>query len=164
MGPFGAAAETVPIQMTRGQARFLLATNLLVVATGIVWAWMLYLLEPADEFAVVNHPWQPTVQAAHVLAAPLLLWAVAAVWRPHAWKRLRSGFRPRRRSGLVLMASFWPMAASGWLYEVSVAPALRDGWRAVHLAASAVWTLAFVVHLLAPRGDTDRPTVRAARP
>jgi hypothetical protein len=28
------------------------------------------LAEPADEWAVVNHPWQPHLQHLHVLAAP----------------------------------------------------------------------------------------------
>lgn len=37
------------------------AANAMVVGSGLVCAWMRYLLPSPDEWAVVNHPWQPLV-------------------------------------------------------------------------------------------------------
>ena len=44
------------------------AATLLVGGTGLVYAWMRYLVHPADPFAVVNHPLQPLAQHLHILA------------------------------------------------------------------------------------------------
>ena len=136
--------------MSRAEAWFLQIANLAVAGTGLLYAWMLWLAEPADPYAVVNHPWQPQTQAAHVLAAPLLVLAVGMMWRRHAWARIRSGHAPRRSTGLLLAASFWPMAASGWLHQVAVEEAWRNAWSWIHLVTSALWTAAFLTHLLRP--------------
>ena len=44
--------------MTRGQSWTLHLSMLLVGGTGLIYAWMLYLLEPVDEFSILNHPQQ----------------------------------------------------------------------------------------------------------
>ena len=64
--------------MSRGQSVFLHLANLAVSGTGLVYAWMRYLAEPVDEWAIVNHPWQPHTQHLHILTAPLLVFAVQA--------------------------------------------------------------------------------------
>ena len=46
---------------------------LLVSVTGGAYFWMKYMLVNTDPFAVVNHPWQPAMLAAHVVASPPLL-------------------------------------------------------------------------------------------
>jgi hypothetical protein len=142
--------------MTRGEARLVHLAQLLVGGTGLAWAWMLYFLEPEDEFAVLNHPWQDDMQALHVLTAPLLIFAVAAIWRRHAWQRIRSGFTSRRHTGLVLAISFFPMVASAYLLQVSVDPAWREAWLVVHLASSGIWLLSFALHLLARSSRSAR--------
>ncbi len=132
--------------MTRGESRFLRAMHGAVAITGLLWAWMLWGLSPADPYAVVNHPWQPSVHAAHVLAAPALVLAIGLIWRNHAWARIRSHFRPRRRSGVTLAILFLPMAASGYLLQTAVSERLRTLWLALHLASSALWLAAWIVH------------------
>ncbi|HXO18770.1 MAG TPA: hypothetical protein VOA87_02470, partial [Thermoanaerobaculia bacterium] len=77
--------------MTRLEAWTVHAATILVGSTGLVYAWMRYLLAPADPFAVVNHPLQPLVQHLHVLAAPLLVFAVGLIWRRHVWAGWRLG-------------------------------------------------------------------------
>lgn len=138
--------------MTRLEAWSLHLSNALVGGTGLVYAWMRYLAEPADEFAVVNHPWQPQVQHLHVLVAPALVFAVGVVWRAHVWVRVRSGFRARRPTGLALALSFAPMTASGYLLQTAGAEPWRTIWIWVHVATSLLWCLAYGVHLLSPRG------------
>lgn len=127
-------------------------STLLVGGTGLVYAWMVYLAEPADPYSVVRHPWQPTFQHLHVLAAPLLVFAAGLIWRRHVWNGWRSGIRSRRRSGLSLALSLAPMAASGYLLQVTVEESWRNVWSWIHLATSILWILTYLVHqLLAPK-------------
>ncbi len=137
--------------MSRGQAVFLHLANLAVAGTGLVYAWMRYLLQPADEWAVVNHPWQPLVQHLHVLSAPLLVFAIGLIWSVHALAKLRNG-RRGRASGLGLMALFLPMAASGYLLQVAVDPGWRQTWIWIHVASSLLWVAAFAFHKLRALG------------
>lgn len=131
--------------MSRAQVLLLHLNNLAVCGTGLVYAWMRYLVEPADEWAVVNHPWQPHLQHLHVLLAPLLVFAVGLIWSAHVLGKLKNG-RTNRTAGIGLMALFLPMAASGYLIQVAVDPGLRRTWVWVHIASSLLWIAAFVVH------------------
>ena len=106
--------------MSRVEAWFLHFATGLVGVTGLVYAWMLYLLVPADSFAVAHHPLQPLTQHLHVLTAPLLVFAVGLVWRRHVWGPYRLGLRDRRRTGITVAATFLPMAASGYLLQTAV--------------------------------------------
>lgn len=144
--------------MTRLEAWLLHVANLLVGGTGLVYAWLRYVAEPPDPFAVA-HPWIAPVQHAHVWAAPLLVFAVGAVWRSHAVTGVRLGALPRRSSGLALIAAFAPMAASGYLLQTAVDPVWRRIWLALHLAASGLWLVATLAHQLARRGGGPRSPV-----
>ena len=119
--------------------------------TGVVYGYMRYFAEPADPYAVVNHPWQPVLRDTHIVTAPLLVFAVAWVWQDHVWKRVRSGFRARRSTGLALFALFVPMVLSGYLLQVAVEPAWKNVWIVLHVATSCVWTVGFLVHLVSRR-------------
>lgn len=134
--------------MSRGQARWIHLAQVLVGGSGLIYAWMLYILEADDEFSVWNHPLQGAAQAAHILTAPILVFAVAAIWPSHVWQRIRSGYRTRRSTGLALATSFLPMVFSAYALQVSVHENWRQLWLVVHLATSAIWLLAFVAHLL----------------
>lgn len=137
--------------MTRGQLIVLHVANLAVAGTGLVYAWMRYLVEPADEWAVVNHPWQPFLQHLHVLAAPLLVFAVGLIWSGHVAAKLRNG-RRNRVPGVGLTALFLPMAASGYLLQVAVDPGWRARWIWIHVAASLLWIGAFIAHQIRALG------------
>lgn len=131
--------------MTRFEAWLLHLSNLLVGATGLLYAWLRYVAEPPDPFAVA-HPWLAPVQHAHVWTAPLLVFAVGAIWRSHALAGVRLGAPARRASGLALVAGFAPMAASGYLLQTAVDAGWRKAWLIVHLATSAAWLVATVAH------------------
>jgi hypothetical protein len=134
--------------VTRFEAWFLHAANLLVGGTGLVYAWMLYACEPADELALVNHPLQPSIQHAHVLAAPLLVFGLGWVWRQHIAPRVRNGHAQRRATGLMLAFGAAPMIASGYLLQTAQSEIWRQVWLVVHLATSALWIASYVAHLL----------------
>lgn len=137
--------------MTRFEAWAQHVSNLLVGGTGLVYAWMRYAVEPSDPYAVVNHPFERDLQHLHVLSAPLLVFAVALVWQRHVWVRVRTGFRPRRSTGLALAASFVPMVASGYLLQVAEGAGWRKLWLVVHLASSLLWLLGLIAHLISRR-------------
>ncbi len=137
--------------MTRAEAWFSHVATVLVGGTGLVYGWMRYFAAPIDEFAVANHPWQPTTQHLHLLFAPLVVFACGLVWRDHIWVRFRSGFPVRRRTGLTLFAIFFPMVASGYLLQVAIEEAWRTAWIVVHVATSCLWILVYLGHQLLPR-------------
>jgi hypothetical protein len=131
--------------MSRGQVLFVHLANLTVSGSGLVYAWMRYLAKPADEWAVVNHPWQPHLQHLHVLSAPLLVFAVGLIWSAHVVGKIRNG-PTNRTAGIGLTALFLPMAAAGYLLQVSVDPGWRRIWMWVHVVSSLLWVAAFLVH------------------
>jgi hypothetical protein len=131
--------------VTRSQLMLLQVANLAVSGTGLVYAWMRYLVTPTEEWAVVNHPWQPHIQHLHVLAAPLLVFAVGLIWSGHIAAKLRNGSH-NRVAGIGLTALFLPMAASGYLVQVAVSEPWRERWIWVHVAASLLWIAFFVAH------------------
>jgi len=134
--------------MNRWEARIQHAANLLVVGTGVVYAIMRYFLNPADEWAVVNHPWQPHVQHLHILTAPLLVFACGLIWHRHVANKLHRGEQRGRRSGPGLLLALVPMVVSGYLIQTTVAESWGQVWIVVHLISSAAWTFAFVGHLV----------------
>lgn len=131
--------------------------------TGLVYGWMLYFAEPVDEFSVVNHPWQPDLQWAHLVLAPALVFACGAIWRAHVWVRLRSGYRKRRGTGLALAILLAPMVASGYLLQGAV----EDDWRAVwvwtHGVSSTLWLAAYAAHQIPRRAAAAQPHTQSAR-
>ncbi len=146
--------------MTRAQAWAIHLSNALVGGTGLVYGWMRYFAEPADEFAIVNHPWQPDLQHAHILLAPLLVWSVGLIWSAHVWKRWRSGYAVHRKSGIVLALMLFPMIFSGYLLQVSEEESWRQAWVAVHLVTSALWLVFAVIHPLLRRPGADAGSAR----
>ena len=147
--------------MSSGQRGLLHAANAAVCVSGLVYAWMRYIAEPADEWAVVNHPWQPHLQHLHVLAAPLLVFAVGLVWSVHILGKLQNG-QTNRAAGIGLTALFLPMVASGYLLQVAVAPGWRQTWIWLHVLSSLLWIAAFVVHqvrAITAKSASDKSTV-----
>jgi hypothetical protein len=124
------------------------ASNLLVGGTGVVYGAMRYFMEPSDPFSVVNHPWQPHFQHLHVLVAPLLVFVVGWSWQRHIRPRLRRRDMARYTTGISLVFSLVPMIASGYLLQTTVDPTWHKVWVGVHLAASGLWLLGYLIHQL----------------
>ena len=138
------------------------AANVLVGASGVVYGWMLYLVESTDDFAIANHPWQPFVHSLHVATAPLLVFAIGLLWSRHAWGRVRGGFKVRRKTGLVLVTLAAPMIVSGYAIQVATSESIRQAGIYLHVATSAVWLLAYAVHQVSSRTRDAKATARSA--
>jgi hypothetical protein len=134
--------------MTRIDAWLLHISNGLVMITGLVYAWMAYLLRPEDPYAVVGHPWQPHVQHAHIWTAPLLLLVLGHLWSRHMEPHLRGGTRKRRISGIGMLLAAMPMIFSGYAIQTAVEPHWRTVWVAVHLVTSLLWIIVYSVHVI----------------
>ena len=135
--------------------------SLAVALSGFAYFWMKYLMSNDDPFAVVNHPWQPLMLAAHVLASPPLLLVFGIILNSHILRKLGAAGVPNRRSGLTSLVCFFAMAASGYLLQVVTAEVALRWLLIVHVASGALFSVAYVAHLVVSvrlaRRDSGHP-------
>lgn len=124
------------------------ALNAVVAVTGLAYFVMKYLLATDDPFAVVNHPWEPTMLALHVVSAPVLILLFGIVLRSHILKKLVSKYQPDRRTGWISLLSFAGMALSGYLLQVASTPTAGNVLLVLHLATSGFFLLGYSAHLV----------------
>lgn len=134
--------------MSRLQLVWLHLAMAVTTLTGAVFAVMKYALEAADEFAVVNHPLQPHMLSAHVVAAPIALFLLGWTFSNHMLPKYRFGDDTGRKSGTGAMWLIVPMTLSGYLLQVSVDESLRQAMAAAHWISSGLFAVAYVIHLL----------------
>ena len=145
------------------------ALNAAVAVTGVAYFYMKYLLATDDPFAVVNHPWQPSMLSLHVVAAPCLILFFGIVLRSHILKKLVLSYQPDRRTGWISLLSFTAMALSGYLLQAASNPAWLSTLVVAHVTTSVVFLVGYGAHLVigwrvlkasgvAPARETDFPT------
>jgi hypothetical protein len=122
--------------------------SLLVAVSGFAYFAMERLMVSDDPFAVVNHPWQPAMLTLHVLASPPLILMFGIVLNSHILRKLRVPRPANRRSGLTSLATFAVMVGSGYLLQVVTSETALRGLVAVHVASGAVFSFAYVAHLV----------------
>lgn len=122
--------------------------HVVLALSGGVYFYMKYLLRTGDPFAVVNHPWQPTVLVVHVLAAPLGILVFGMLFRSHILHKLTSRQPAGRRSGWTALVSFTAMAMSGYLLQVVSSPTAVRVATATHVATSVIFVAGYSVHLV----------------
>ncbi|MXZ71887.1 MAG: hypothetical protein F4Z04_10380 [Acidobacteria bacterium] len=119
-----------------------------VAATGVVYFWMKYLLATDDPFAIVNHPWEPAMLTAHVIAAPFFIAFFGMVFRSHTFRKLYSPDPANRWTGWTSLVSFSIMAFSGYLIQAVTSALLLSVAIWTHVAASVVFLLGYTSHWL----------------
>ena len=134
--------------MSRGQQVWLHVSVALTTITGAVFAFMKYAMKSADDFSVVNHPLQPSMLAAHVVIAPLLLFVLGWTFSNHMLPKYRFGNGVNRKSGTASMALIAPMALSAYLLQVSTNESIRQAMSIAHWVTSALFVIAYAVHLV----------------
>lgn len=149
--------------MTPFQKWLLLGSSAATTLTGVIYAWMKYLLEPVEPWAVINHPLQPWMLKAHILVAPVLVFALGLVTVDHIWKHYRSRVRPRRRSGLSMMWLVIPMVATGYLIQAVTHAGWLQALVIAHLATGALYALGLAVHWAVSGRAPRRPRRRTHR-
>lgn len=131
--------------MNRFQSRLLWGSSLATGVTGLAYWWMKHHMEPVDPWAAINHPLQPWVLKAHILAAPVMVFAVGLIAGEHIWRHWREGVPSGRRSGLLAAGAFVPMVLTGYLIQAVTHVGLLEALAWAHLVTG----LAFLVGLAA---------------
>lgn len=119
-----------------------------VSVTGFLYLWMKYGMVSDDPFALVNHPLQTTMLSLHVVASPAFILIFGIVLNSHVMKKLRAPRLPNRRTGLLSLGTFAAMVVSGYLLQVTTSETLLQALVVLHVATSAVFTVAYAIHLL----------------
>lgn len=132
--------------MSRWQKYAFSLSAAVLAGSGCAYFWMQHFVGADDPFAVVNHPWQPAMLAAHVLAAPVLLLFAGMLFEVHVRQRLAQS-TANRRSGLLSLATLIVMTASGYFLQVTTSEWWRQAWLVTHLFGGAVFAVAYLVHL-----------------
>ena len=120
--------------------------------TGVVYGWLRYFGSVKGDFGPEPSPWQPFWQHAHVLAAPVLLFALGVAVRGHVQGMLGRGVRRGRRTGLVLLVVAAPMVLGGYAVQVVTAAGVRNALGWTHAAIGALFTALYAIHWAKPRG------------
>jgi hypothetical protein len=132
-------------------------SSVVVGLTGVVYAWMKYMLTTNDPYAVVHHPLQPLILEIHVLAAPVLVFAIGAVYSRHVVYQWQSGRVEGRKSGLATIAIIVPMIVSGYLIQTSTAPGWLFRLAMIHLAVGILYLGSLLAHQLGARSRRAEP-------
>lgn len=126
-------------------------TAILVTCTGIGLLWTKYFIPADDPWSIINHPLQPWFLKAHIVTAPLLVFAIGLIATRHIWPHFRAGIRSGRRSGILAALFTLPMILTGYLIQVIT----HVGWlRALaisHIVLGCIFAAALAVHQLATR-------------
>ncbi len=120
----------------------------LVAVTGIAYFYMKYLVASTDPFAVVNHPWQSSMLAWHLVAAPFFVVFFGMLFRTHTLRKLLSASPRNRWSGWTSLVGFSVMALTGYLIQVASSPAWITAWIGTHVAASAIFVVGYTTHMV----------------
>lgn len=137
--------------MTRFERWAVLLTSLLTALTGIGFFWLKYMMEPSEPWAVINHPLQPVLLKAHILMAPLMVFAMGMIFLRHIWKHFRSGVVWARKSGLTGWLALIPMIVSGYLIQAVTQPTVLQVIAWTHIGFSVLFTIGLTAHYFAAR-------------
>jgi hypothetical protein len=127
--------------------RLLLWTSTAVVGvSGGAFAWMKYAMTGDDPYAVVNHPWQPALLKIHLLAGPVLVFALGLAFAKHILPGLTGDVPRRKRSGLTTWITVVPMVFTGYLVQTATVETWRRMLALAHLATGLVFLAGFAIH------------------
>lgn len=122
------------------------SSSLLTGVTGVVYWWMKNRMEPMDAWAAINHPLQPWVLKAHILVAPVMIFAVGLITADHIWRHYRQGVKAGRRSGLTAMYVFVPMVVSGYLIQAVTHAGWLEALAWTHVGTGAAYLVGLGAH------------------
>ncbi|MDP6962606.1 MAG: hypothetical protein QGF46_00410 [Planctomycetota bacterium] len=135
--------------MHKSERLFNHGANLLIGGSGVIYFWMLYIIEGGDDFSILNHPLQDDIHNWHIVLAPIAVFAVGMLLKSHVLLKLRSKYQgPGRASGLALCALFVPMVLSAYLLQVSTSEEWHSRLAWAHNIFSFLWIFSYLFHQL----------------
>ena len=132
--------------MTRFERWSVAWTSWLTFLTGVGYLWTKYFVTNDDPWSLVNHPLQPWLLKAHVLVAPLLVFAVGLIALRHVWRHLRTRTPQGWKSGVVLVGVLAPMVLTGYLIQVVTHASTLRALALAHIAAGSVYAIVLGAH------------------
>ena len=138
--------------MSRATAWTLHVAVMVMALTGLWLAWLVLFATPpvgsdAEVFAVAS-PQQPWLTALHIIAGPVLVFAVGFIWHQHVRPRLAYRGAQRRLSGIWLLVVFAPLVLGGYALQVAEDETVRAALSWTHAAAGALFAVCYAVHLV----------------
>jgi hypothetical protein len=133
----------------------------LVALSGIVYGWLKYFAASPDPDSRLAHPWQPTVLAVHVLAAPVAVFGFGVLFRRHIVARWTSGEPGRRRTGTTMTLLAIPVILSGYFVQVLTGDAARRWTGYIHAALGLVYAIGYALHPLSSAAPDDAAELTA---
>ena len=143
--------------------RVLWGSTLATALTGFLYFWFRNFLDPMNEWAVINHPLEPWVLKAHILAAPVMVFSVGAIAADHVLRYARSAVSEGRKSGMTVTLVLVPLVASGYLLQVVTHPGLVKGLSWTHMVLGTVGFVFFAWHRTVRRNGRRAREERSAR-
>ena len=102
-----------------------------------------------DPFTAINHPLQPWAMKAHLLAAPLFVFALGLIFKDHVVAKYRNGSpKPARGSGVLILAAFLPATVTGYVLPLIASGDPRDAIAWAHIGFGVALLALYAGHLL----------------
>ncbi len=143
--------------MTRFERWTVWSSAIATGLTGLGFMWTKYFVQPAEQWAVVNHPLEPWFLKLHIVAAPAFVFAVGLVATRHIIPHLRTKEPSGRRSGFIMVWTLLPMVVTGYLIQV----VSRSGWTGplavTHIVTGCAFLLGIAGHRVRGKRGARRP-------
>ena len=132
--------------MKRWEAWWNHAAIAAVSLSGLAYGIFKYFVPGSDPDSRIGHPLQPVLLKAHILVAPLAVFAVGLIFRRHALARIQIGESQGRRTGALMVWLLLPLTVTGYLIQVFVetAPVRAAAWS--HAGLGVAFLLGYAVH------------------
>ena len=132
--------------MTTFQRQFVYISTIAAFISGVLYIGLRTFAEPEDPWAIVNHPLEPWALKAHILTAPIMLFAVGLITAQHIIRSLRSSLPNGRQSGLIMTVLFGPLALTGYLLQTVISPLVTSVLSWTHLGLGLICAVALAIH------------------
>ena len=142
----------------------LMVSSLVTGVSGLVYFWMKHFLVPSDPFAIVGHPLEPWMLKAHILAAPVLVFAIGLISVDHIWNHYRCLVPAGRSSGVITMWVIIPMVVTGYLIQIMTSMGWLGTLAWTHLGVGIVYLVGLLAHQRVFRGGYGRSPARTREP
>ena len=132
--------------MTTFQRQFLYISTIAATISGVLYIGIRTFVEPAEPWAMVNHPLEPWALKAHILTAPLMLFSVGLITAKHIIRSLKSNLPTGRQSGMIITVLFGPLALTGYVLQTVISPLVTSILSWVHLVLGLICAVALAMH------------------
>jgi hypothetical protein len=127
--------------------KWTLWTSLALTAiTGVGLLWTKYFMHTDDPWAVINHPLQPWLLKAHIVAAPALIFALGLISSKHIWQHFKAPIPVGRKTGIVTVLMAGMMILTGYLVQIVTQVVSLKVLAISHIALGLVFLAGFVAH------------------